>query len=66
MVSDAPQMAEPKFACRGQDTPFVRDPVGQDVIEGADAIGANDHQSIAEVVDVANLATASGKRKVGP
>ena len=43
----------------GQDAPLVGDAVGQDPVERADAIGRDQEEPIAQVVDVADLAAAA-------
>ena len=55
-------MLEPEGAQAGQDAPLVGDAVGHDPVERTDAIGGDQEQPIAQVVDVADLAPPPGDR----
>ena len=61
MVGDL-QSLKPKGAEAGQDASLVGNAVGKHPIEGADAIGRDQEQPIAEVVDVAHLSLSLGDR----
>src|SRR6185437_6381767 len=50
---------EPEGAEAGQDYPLLGDAVGQDPVEGADPVGGDDQEPVAQVVDVAHLAPAA-------
>ena len=52
-----------KSAQRGQNAALAGDAVGHDPVEGADAVGGDDGQAVAEIVDIADLAAAA--RKLG-
>ena len=56
--------AEPERRELREHLALVRDARAEDVVEGGDAIGRDDQQLVAEIVDVAHLA-ASGKCESG-
>ena len=60
MVADI-QMIKPKKAHRGQQSAFVRNPCWQNKVESTDAVGTDDQQCVAQVIDVAYLATSLRK-----
>ena len=55
ITHEVPGQFEPEQGDLVQDLPFVRDPVGQDVIEGGDSIGGYDEQRIPDIVVVPHL-----------
>src|SRR5436305_1124297 len=61
MIGDV-QPAQPEERHRGQDAALVGDRCRQHPIKGADAIGGDDDQAVAEVVDVADFALSPGIR----
>ena len=56
--NDRGQTREPEERDLRQDAALVRDAGSEHVVEGGDSIGRDDHEAIAEVVDVAHLAVA--------
>ena len=60
------QQPKPEQAQLGEDLSLVRDAVGQDPVEGADSIGADDQQGLTQVINVANFAATQRQAgKVG-
>ena len=60
------QMLEPVHGEARQDPPLVGDAVGQHPVERADAIGRDQQEPIAQVVNVADLAAPLGERLPSP
>jgi hypothetical protein len=56
---------KPEEAQLVEDPTLVRDAVGHDPIEGADPVCADDEQSIAKIVHIANLPLPFWKGKMG-
>lgn len=54
------QSLKPKGGQASQDASLVGNPVGKYPIEGADAIGRDQQQAIAKVVNVAHLTLSPG------
>ena len=54
------EQPEPERAQGGQHTSLVGDAGGQDPVKCADAIGGDEKQAIAQVINVANLSLAPG------
>ena len=51
---------EPEQAGLRQHAPFVGNAGGQDPIEGADPVGGNQQQAVAEIINIADLAAMHG------
>ena len=58
------QTLEPEVAQLGEDLTLVGNAWLQDVVVGGDPIASNDEKKLAEVVDIADLAS-SWRRKIG-
>ena len=56
IVDDRLEPIEPERGDLRQHLALIGDPRAQDVVEGGDAIGGDDQQAVAEVVDVTHLA----------
>ncbi len=59
------ELVEPEEAKLGEDDAFVRDAVGHDHVIGADAIGGDDEQGVAKIVDVTHLAAPNREGEGG-
>ncbi len=55
------QTVEPEGADLGEHAPLVGNAGGQHPVEGADAVGADQQQFVAQVVDIAHFAAADGQ-----
>ena len=56
VLDDMPGLAEPEFAERCQDAALLGNRIGQDHIEGADAVSGDKQQRVAKIKNLAHLA----------
>ena len=54
------QQVEPEHAQAGEDAALVGDAGRQDPVEGADAVGGDQQEPFAQIVNVAHLAAPAG------
>ncbi len=59
----AAEFFEPEKTQRGENPAFVGNAVGHHDVVSADAVGGDDQERIAQVINVANLAAANGQRE---
>jgi len=56
---------KPEEAEGGQQAPLIGNAVGHDAVEGADSIGGNDQQGVAEIVNIAHFSAPAVEREIG-
>ena len=64
MLEALAELLEPEQADGGEDLALVGNAVGHDDVVGADAIGGDDEQALAQVVNVAHLAATDREGEV--
>ena len=61
--NDCARPVEPERGDLGEDLALVGDARAEHVVEGGNAIGRDDQQAIAEIVDIANLSLSIGSAR---
>ena len=62
---DVTRLLEPESGELSENKPLIGDAGGQDDVEGGDAVGGDDEQLVAQVVDVAHLAAGVERQLQG-